>query len=138
MTSLIKCFCNIACPQLLHFSPYTSENICEIIKNRLSNLPSIYDKVAIQFCARKVSSVNGDLRKALDISRRAVELVEMEGDGGCVSIKHVARVLEEVYGTSIRESDREDIPLQQKLVACTILLLQKKGISEPTLGKVMI
>lgn len=99
--------------------------------------------MAIQFCARKVSSVNGDLRKALDICRRAVELVEIEtinrdgtGASGRVTIKHIARVLEEVYGTSIKESNGGDIPLQQKLIACTVLLLLNKGINEPTMGKV--
>lgn len=30
----------------------------------------------MQFCARKVSAVAGDMRKALDVCRRAVEMVE--------------------------------------------------------------
>ena len=34
--------------------------------------------MAIQFCARKVSAVAGDARKALDICRRAVEVVETD------------------------------------------------------------
>ena len=29
----------------------------------------VMDRAAIEFCARKVSSVHGDLRKALDICR---------------------------------------------------------------------
>ena len=33
---------------------------------------------AIQFCARKVSAVAGDMRKALDVCRRAVEAAESE------------------------------------------------------------
>ena len=36
------------------------------------------EPAAIQFCARKVSAVAGDMRKALDICRRAVDLVEVE------------------------------------------------------------
>lgn len=36
----------------------------------------VIDPMAIQFCARKVSAVAGDARKALDICRRAVEVVE--------------------------------------------------------------
>lgn len=31
---------------------------------------------AIQFCARKVAAVAGDMRRALDICRRAIETVE--------------------------------------------------------------
>lgn len=33
---------------------------------------------AIQFCARKIAAISGDMRKALDICRRAVEIVEAE------------------------------------------------------------
>lgn len=33
---------------------------------------------AVQFCARKISAVAGDMRKALDVCRRAVEMVEHE------------------------------------------------------------
>jgi cell division control protein 6 len=36
------------------------------------------DGTAIQFCARKISAVAGDMRKALDVCRRAVELVETD------------------------------------------------------------
>ena len=36
------------------------------------------EPTAVQFCARKVAAVAGDMRKALDICRRAVEMVEAE------------------------------------------------------------
>lgn len=36
------------------------------------------DVSAVQFCARKIAAVSGDMRKALDICRRAVEVVETE------------------------------------------------------------
>lgn len=39
---------------------------------------SIVDVSAVQFCARKIAAVSGDMRKALDICRRAVEIVESE------------------------------------------------------------
>ena len=38
----------------------------------------VLDNNAIQFCARKVAAVAGDMRKALDICRRAIEMVESE------------------------------------------------------------
>jgi cell division control protein 6 len=38
----------------------------------------IVDVSAVQFCARKIAAVSGDMRKALDICRRAVEVVETE------------------------------------------------------------
>ena len=34
------------------------------------------EPMAIQFCARKVAAMAGDMRRALDICRRAVDVVE--------------------------------------------------------------
>ena len=39
---------------------------------------SVVDISAVQFCARKIAAVSGDMRKALDICRRAVEVVETD------------------------------------------------------------
>ena len=33
---------------------------------------------ALKFCASKVAAITGDMRKALDVCRRAVELVESD------------------------------------------------------------
>ncbi|NWR78950.1 CDC6 protein, partial [Centropus unirufus] len=67
-------------PQLLHFAPYTREQLTAILQERLAQVAAdpILDAAALQFCARKVSAVSGDARKALDVCRRAVEVVELE------------------------------------------------------------
>ncbi|NXA28912.1 CDC6 protein, partial [Ibidorhyncha struthersii] len=67
-------------PRLLHFLPYTREQLSTILQERLGQVAgdTILDTAALQFCARKVSAVSGDARKALDICRRAVEVVELE------------------------------------------------------------
>jgi cell division control protein 6 len=75
-------------PQLLPFLPYTACHIKQIITTRLKSLvpadSSTPDYVpflhpaAIELCSRKVSSQTGDLRKAFDICRRAIDLVEAE------------------------------------------------------------
>ncbi len=36
----------------------------------------VVEPMAVQLCARKVAAVAGDIRKALDVCRRAVEIVE--------------------------------------------------------------
>ena len=54
----------------LTFSPYTHQQLQEIVTARLSGL-SVFDKDAIQLVARKVASLSGDARRALDICRRA-------------------------------------------------------------------
>lgn len=48
-----------------------------IIQSRLEGVPgNLVDPFAVGFAARKVAAVSGDARRALDICRRAVELVE--------------------------------------------------------------
>ncbi|NXM82117.1 CDC6 protein, partial [Oenanthe oenanthe] len=70
-------------PQLLHFPPYTKEQLTRILQERLGQVAGdpVLDSAALQFCARKVSAVSGDARKALDVCRRAVEVVELEVRG---------------------------------------------------------
>ncbi|NXH66852.1 CDC6 protein, partial [Hydrobates tethys] len=67
-------------PRLLHFPPYTREQLTAILQERLGQVAGdpVLDDAALQFCARKVSAVSGDARKALDVCRRAVEVVELE------------------------------------------------------------
>uniref|UniRef100_A0A3P8S5M4 Cell division control protein n=1 Tax=Amphiprion percula TaxID=161767 RepID=A0A3P8S5M4_AMPPE len=140
-------------PQLLHFPPYSRQELAAIVQDRLTQASAegILDASAVQFCARKVSAVSGDARKALDICRRAVEIVESderkkatdpkaETKASRVSLPQVARVLSEVYGDRMASqsggSDGESFPLQQKLLVCCLLLLIRSGKSkEIVLGK---
>ena len=66
LQSLSKCR-----PTLIHFPPYTKDEIALILNSRLNgeNTRTIIDPMAVQFAARKVAAVHGDLRKALDICR---------------------------------------------------------------------
>ncbi|KAG1680084.1 Cell division control protein 6 [Nymphon striatum] len=69
-------------PHLCNFGPYSKDQIQAIIQDRLKEVTyrgqDIFKPIAIQFCARKVSACAGDIRKALDICRRAIELVEAD------------------------------------------------------------
>ncbi|XP_054460590.1 cell division control protein 6 homolog [Anoplopoma fimbria] len=144
-------------PLLLHFPPYSRQELTAIVQDRLSQASAegILDASAVQFCARKVSAVSGDARKALDICRRAVEVVESDerkkasdpkaetkGAVSRVSLPQVARVLSEVYGDRMAsqcgggDAAGESFPLQQKLLVCCLLLLTRNGKSkEIVLGK---
>ncbi|KAI1715017.1 ATPase family associated with various cellular activities (AAA) domain-containing protein [Ditylenchus destructor] len=57
----------------LCFQPYNVKEITDIIEYRISNCEAI-GKDAIVFGARKEASLSGDLRKALDLIRRAIEI----------------------------------------------------------------
>lgn len=75
-------------PELLPFLPYTAVQVKAIIIKRLKSLlPTdkadsdyipFFHPVAIELCSRKVSSQTGDLRKAFEICRRALDMVENE------------------------------------------------------------
>lgn len=74
-------------PELLPFHPYSAAQIKNIITARLKSLLPAGSKqttapflhpAAIELCSRKVSSQTGDLRKAFEICRRALDLIEAE------------------------------------------------------------
>lgn len=75
-------------PELLPFLPYTAAQVKTIITKRLrSLLPEdtakpdfipFFHPAAIELCSRKVASQTGDLRKAFEVCRRALDLVENE------------------------------------------------------------
>ncbi|GIK04206.1 AAA ATPase [Aspergillus viridinutans] len=76
-------------PCLLPFLPYNASQIANVITNRLrSLLPPDQDvepnfvpfvqPAAIQLCAKKVASQTGDLRKAFELVKSAIDLIEQE------------------------------------------------------------
>lgn len=76
-------------PRLLPFLPYTATQIASVITTKLQTLSEASPDVspgqipfvhptAIQFCSKKVAAQTGDLRKAFDIMRRTIDLVENE------------------------------------------------------------
>ncbi|TLD26444.1 hypothetical protein PspLS_04855 [Pyricularia sp. CBS 133598] len=75
-------------PELLPFLPYSAPQIKAIVTDRLKSLmpagstnagfTPFFHPAAIELCSRKVSSQTGDLRKAYEILRRALDLVESE------------------------------------------------------------
>lgn len=76
-------------PQLLPFLAYTAPQIASVINSRLKSLlPATSTKpadfvpfmhpTAVLFLSKKVASQGADLRKALDICRRVMEVLEAE------------------------------------------------------------
>jgi cell division control protein 6 len=62
---------------LMHFTPYKKEDIAKILEDRL-NGNNIFDPSAIKFVATKVASSSGDIRKALNACKIALESVEQQ------------------------------------------------------------
>ena len=62
--------------QRLTFQPYTREQLVIIVKTRLEGVQA-FSREALELCARKVAALSGDARRALDICRRAAEIVRI-------------------------------------------------------------
>lgn len=138
------------------FQPYDKNQITGILKNRIAELVKeqpLFQDAAIQFCASKVASYSGDVRKSLEIMRRSIELVEQEVNKSTplkernhknqmkpiklVSIPHVMKIVNQVFGDKYDEAAQDDynFPIQQKLVLCAIVLLTLDNAKNVDLGK---
>ncbi|KAJ5204216.1 uncharacterized protein N7498_005095 [Penicillium cinerascens] len=76
-------------PTLLPFLPYNAASIGNVITSRLRSLLPVgadsdpkfvpfLQPAAIQLCAKKVASQTGDLRKAFELIKRAIDAIEQE------------------------------------------------------------
>ncbi|XP_047515374.1 cell division control protein 6 homolog [Pieris napi] len=138
-------------PQTLHFAPYTKEQIINIFTEVLASedRTNVFSGPALQLLAAKIAAVSGDMRRALDIGRRVVELARRNKFGESksvdamlsdstvtVELKQVLQVLNDVYGGSskINTEVGDQMPMQQKLILCSIIMLKGKN-KEILLGK---
>lgn len=125
-------------PQVLHFPQYTIADISAILTDRLEHINAecegpFIDKIAIEFTARKVAST-GDLRRALDMIRQALDLAEDEWKinpltkGPFVKISHVARIVDK-FGAS--QSGPlvllKSLNLHQKVILASYLDLKRSS-----------
>uniref|UniRef100_A0A2K6AUL6 Cell division control protein n=1 Tax=Macaca nemestrina TaxID=9545 RepID=A0A2K6AUL6_MACNE len=147
-------------PQLLNFPPYTRNQIVAILQDRLT-------QVSIRFwdnacnsncCARKsLCCFREIVRKALDVCRRAIEIVESDVKSQTVlkplseckspseplipkrvGLIHISQVMSEVDGNrmTLSQGAQDSFPLQQKILVCSLMLLIRQlKIKEVTLGK---
>ncbi|KAJ2665120.1 AAA ATPase [Coemansia sp. RSA 1200] len=146
-------------PILLNFNPYQVKDIVAILQSRLDSVATkgadpIIQKAALELCARKVAATSGDLRKALDVCRQAMESAEAESKRRAksvdkentaaaadaaqtqkpaslkVTIMHIAKVLTSLNGSPIAQK-LEALNFQQKLVLCAYTSLARTEAPAP-------
>jgi len=144
-------------PNTLSFLPYSAEQIKTIIITKLKllnkdpnseNIP-IMHPAAIQLCAKKSSNNTGDLRKAFDICRNSIEMVEKEIRGlnsngvinlenrgnyneetaPKVKINHIAKICAGVFDNN-QSTRLKNLNLQQKFIICMLISFEKEIINE--------
>ncbi|ORY08284.1 hypothetical protein K493DRAFT_403449 [Basidiobolus meristosporus CBS 931.73] len=129
----------------INFQPYSHQQLYSIIQSRLVG-NNTFDSDAMEFCARKVSAVSGDARRALDICRRAVELVETAHRGGQaaangqpitqVTMSMVDKAIKEMYASS-NVKFIQNASLHQKMFLVALNhQLRKAGLPEVEFGEV--
>ncbi|PWW79954.1 P-loop containing nucleoside triphosphate hydrolase protein [Tuber magnatum] len=142
------------------FPGYTHSQLMTIIQSRLSGVPgNIVDPDAVQFASRKVAAVSGDARRALDICRRAVEIVEYssskEGDeqappspskrkgggglkaGGRVTIAVVKQAIQEATSSPLQMFLKTTCLSSKIFITALLLRNRRSGVGEGVLRDVL-
>ena len=128
----------------VNFLPYSHADISAIIIDRLGSLDAFAaGDGGLELCARKVASVSGDVRRALEVCRLAAQVAEREEAAAIQAGGEVARLApSHVQISHIEEAHKllrgstpllavHGAPAQHKLMlACVVLLLHATGRSE--------
>ena len=127
----------------IQFPGYNHEQLREIIESRLLAVQdAIVEKDAIEFASRKVASVSGDARRALDICRRAVELAELDSLSAkdhkeLVKINHIKRAIDETTRSPLFLY-LQSLPLACKIFLSAVLArVRRSGVIENSLGDIL-
>ncbi|CAK5091993.1 unnamed protein product [Meloidogyne enterolobii] len=116
-------------PKSIVFPPYTSQMLISILTSYLNNIgsKSSIDTKAIELCARKVASMTGDVRRALDIASQMIvnfdeELEEQDSPKKDDKLKEVNNKIVDVDNnefklqrrnslkTPLKEESKENVP----------------------------
>ncbi|GBP11851.1 Cell division control protein 6 homolog [Eumeta japonica] len=140
-------------PTTLHFTPYTKEQILDIFVAKLAeeDKSKMFSPVALQLLAAKMAAISGDMRRALDIGRRVIDLARrnkfaetksvefmLTDSTVTVELKQVLEVLNELYGgtKNLNNGNGDEFPIQQKLILGSLMLMLTKGKNKDiVLGK---
>ncbi|KAI8911480.1 P-loop containing nucleoside triphosphate hydrolase protein, partial [Gorgonomyces haynaldii] len=118
----------------ISFLPYTFQQLISIIGARLEGVVDI-DAEAIEFCARKVSSVVGDARRALDLCRRGIEMAEKEGKDK-ITWKHIEAAFRDLFSSPVLKALKH-LSYHQLLFLVSILRqIRVTGMAQVSYGQV--
>jgi len=119
--------------ELLHFKPYTTEQIIAIVQQRLAcdreqHQCQLFEENAITLLAKKIASFSGDIRKALDVCELALSMAESDSrkQSGAivkVSITYMAKALDQAFASPVIQQIRK-LPNHQKIILCALYQLK--------------
>ncbi|GAB6028894.1 Origin recognition complex, subunit 1 [Chamberlinius hualienensis] len=122
------------------FQPYNFKQLQQILLSRLS-LSDVFDPDSVQFIARKVAAFSGDARRALEICRRAAELVGSVSASptkkpGCVGMAEADAALQEMFSSPKIEAIRNASLQERIFLRAVVCEFQRIGLEESTFNKI--
>lgn len=116
----------------LTFQPYSHKQLQEVVMARLADT-NMFKSDAVQLVARKVASVSGDCRRALDICRRAVEIAEAENPNNVkVSMENVQQTFAEMISSSKVQAIKGCSKMEQIFLQAVEAEVTRTGVEETT------
>lgn len=116
----------------LTFQPYSHKQLQEVVMARLAGT-SMFKSDAVQLVARKVASVSGDCRRALDICRRAIEIAETTAKSAAdvlVSMVHVQQAFTEMISSSKVQAIKGCSKMEQFFLQAVEAEVTRTGVEE--------
>eukprot|EP00793_Prasinoderma_coloniale_P005673 PRCOL_00004147-RA len=118
------------------FQPYVREQIEQIVRARLGACEGAFAPEAVDFASRKVAAVSGDVRRALEMCRRAAECTEERG-GEMATIKDVNAAVKEMFEGAAVKSVMSLSLHERVLMAAVARETQRAGVQETEVGTVL-
>ena len=136
-------------PKEIHFECYTFEQICSIVRAKLScrKLQEIVEEKALSLCARKMAGSSGDLRKVISVLCDSLSLLKCQAEMDPsntekrvqelpkVNMKLVHQVLTSKQGPNTMLLLIQQLPLHAKILLLSSLSIapskEEQGSSSP-------
>ncbi|XP_042459840.1 cell division control protein 6 homolog [Zingiber officinale] len=119
-------------PVVITFRAYSKDQILKILQQRIMALGyDVFQPAALEYCARKVAATSGDIRKALDICRCAIEVLEAELKGSVtnketekVSFHHIETAISRSFKSPVVDII-QSLPQHQQVILCSFVRLSQ-------------
>ncbi len=104
----------------LSFKPYQKEELVKILAVKIDKF-ELFSEDAIKLSAMKVAAVNGDLRRILQICRRAKEIFYMQkGKSEKIDKSHILKAIEDLFDSKVMKVI-QNLQIYEKLILAAIL-----------------
>lgn len=114
----------------INFKPYTYPQLMAIIKYSRTEWTQRFHPDALEYCARKVSAVSGDARRALSLASRAIDWAQSNPTilpaNKLITIPIMEQAIQMTFaGNPVQIMG--DIALQQKVLLLALVLGRRSG-----------